>query len=114
MVLKEQLQEDASLETHRTFVTGCCSATLGLFQSPISFMPELKLSLIHKVTFLKGGLIISCISPCNSHTLLLKKPNEKRWRFVENLIDIPYFLDYMMHFLYHIFCLKIFPHIFLF
>ena len=35
--------------------------------------------------YLKRGLIIPCTSPCNSPIFLVKKPNGKGWRFVQDL-----------------------------
>ena len=34
--------------------------------------------------YINKGIIVSCTSPCNSPILLVKKPNGKSWRFIQD------------------------------
>ena len=38
--------------------------------------------------YINKGLIIPCTSPCNTPILLVKKPNGKGWRFIQDLKSI--------------------------
>lgn len=34
--------------------------------------------------YINKGIIVPCTSPCNSPILLVKKPNGKGWRFIQD------------------------------